>query len=65
MQESGVVVVDKWRHFVALLMVARINGPERNGNAAEEEIKLCETLYGKQMIFQCRRGLHRGRMSDR
>lgn len=64
MQESGVVVVDKWRHFVTL-MVARINGPERNGNAAEEEIRLYETLCGRQMIFQCRRGLHRGRMSDR
>jgi hypothetical protein len=33
-QESGVVVVDKWRHFVALLLVCRMNGPDRDGNGA-------------------------------
>lgn len=65
MQESGVVVVDRWRHFMALSMVARINGSEHNRNAAEENIRLYETPYGKQMIFQCRRGLHRGRVSNR
>ena len=30
MQESGVVVIDKWRHMVALLLVCRLNGPERD-----------------------------------
>lgn len=29
MQESGVVVVDKWRHLMALLLVCTLNGPER------------------------------------
>ena len=33
-QESGVIVVDKWVHFVALLLVCRMNGPDRNGNGA-------------------------------
>lgn len=34
-QESGVVVVDKWKHFVALLLVCRMNGPDRDGNKAD------------------------------
>ena len=32
MQESGVIVVDKWQHFMALLFVTRMNGPDRDGN---------------------------------
>lgn len=28
-QESGLMYVDKWRHFVALLLTTRLNGPER------------------------------------
>lgn len=28
-QESGAIVVDKWRHFVSMLLVARMNGPDR------------------------------------
>ncbi|KAI2692415.1 CAZyme family GT71 [Penicillium roqueforti] len=35
MQESGVVVVDKWMHFVALLLVCRMNGPDRDGNGGD------------------------------
>jgi alpha 1,3-mannosyltransferase len=34
MQESGVVVVDKWKHFVTLLLVCRLNGPDRDGKQA-------------------------------
>jgi alpha 1,3-mannosyltransferase len=34
MQESGVVVVDKWMHFVTLLLVCRLNGPDRDGKQA-------------------------------
>lgn len=48
MQESGVVVVDKWKHFVALLMVTRMNGPDRDGNAEEGRIGVYDMVYGKR-----------------
>lgn len=32
MQDSGVIVVDKWQHFMAILFVTRMNGPDRDGN---------------------------------
>lgn len=47
MQESGVVVVDKWRHFVAMLMVTRMNGPDRDGNEQEHRIGVYDMLYGE------------------
>jgi alpha 1,3-mannosyltransferase len=47
MQESGVVIVDKWRHFVALLLVTRMNGPDRNGNEDEGRIGIYDMVYGK------------------
>lgn len=47
MQESGVIVVDKWKHFVALLMVTRLNGPDRNGNKAEGKVGVYDMVYGK------------------
>lgn len=46
MQESGVVVVDKWRHFISLLMVTRMNGPDRDGNEAEDKIGVYDMVYG-------------------
>jgi alpha 1,3-mannosyltransferase len=33
-QESGVVVVDKWRHFLSVFLTARINGPDRRDTDA-------------------------------
>ncbi|KAJ6089238.1 hypothetical protein N7467_004454 [Penicillium canescens] len=51
MQESGVVVVDKWRHFVALLMVARMNGPDRDGNKAEGKVGIYDMVYGDKETF--------------
>jgi hypothetical protein len=47
MQESGVVVVDKWKHLVALLMVCRMNGPDRDGNKMEGKIGVYDMVYGK------------------
>lgn len=47
-QESGVVVVDKWRHFMAMLMVTRMNGPDRDGNSGEGRIGVYDLMYGKQ-----------------
>jgi hypothetical protein len=51
MQESGVVVVDKWRHFIALLLVTRMNGPDRDGNKAEKIVGVYELVYGKSNTF--------------
>jgi hypothetical protein len=46
MQESGVVVVDKWRHFVALLLVSRMNGPDRDGDKKEGTVGIYDMVYG-------------------
>jgi hypothetical protein len=46
MQESGVVVVDKWRHFIALLFVTRMNGPDRDGNKEEGRVGVYDMVYG-------------------
>lgn len=50
MQESGVVVVDKWRHFVALLLVTRMNGPDRDGNKDEGRVGVYDMVYGKLIL---------------
>lgn len=47
MQESGVVVVDKWKHFVALLLVTRLNGPDRDGNQSTGKVGVYDMVYGK------------------
>lgn len=47
MQESGVIVVDKWRHFVALLLVTRMNGPDRDGNKDEGRVGVYDMVYGR------------------
>jgi len=47
MQESGVVVVDKWRHFIALLLVTRMNGPDRDGNKENGVVGVYDMVYGK------------------
>ncbi|KAL2847532.1 mannosyltransferase putative-domain-containing protein [Aspergillus pseudoustus] len=51
MQESGVVVVDKWRHFIPLLLVTRMNGPDRDGNKAEKIVGVYELVYGDKETF--------------
>ena len=51
MQESGVVVVDKWRHFMALLLVTRMNGPDRDGNKDEGRIGVYDMVYGRLIHF--------------
>jgi Mannosyltransferase putative len=47
MQESGVMVIDKWKHFVALLFVTRMNGPDRDGNEAQGKIGVYDMVYGE------------------
>ncbi|RMZ90296.1 hypothetical protein DV736_g2474, partial [Chaetothyriales sp. CBS 134916] len=51
MQESGVVVVDKWRHFLALLLITRMNGPDRDGNKDEGRIGVYDMVYGDKETF--------------
>lgn len=48
-QESGVIVVDKWRHFMALLLVTRMNGPDRDGNKDEGRVGVYDMVYGESM----------------
>lgn len=50
MQDSGVVVVDKWQHFVALLLTTRLNGPDRDGNQAGKK-GVYEMVYGDKETF--------------
>ncbi|ETI20826.1 hypothetical protein G647_07168 [Cladophialophora carrionii CBS 160.54] len=51
MQESGVIVVDKWRHFIALLFVTRMNGPDRDGNKDEGRVGVYDMVYGDKETF--------------
>lgn len=46
MQESGVIVMDKFRHFLALLVVSRMNGPDRDGNSDKGVKGVYEMVYG-------------------
>ncbi|KXT11664.1 hypothetical protein AC579_7027 [Pseudocercospora musae] len=50
MQDSGVIVVDKWQHFVALLLTTRLNGPDRDGNQAGKK-GVYEMVYGDKETF--------------
>ncbi|CAJ2504766.1 Uu.00g121600.m01.CDS01 [Anthostomella pinea] len=49
MQESGVVVVDKWKHFVALLLICRFNGSDRDTRDGKEGVY--EMMYGDKETF--------------
>ncbi|KAF3921868.1 hypothetical protein AA313_de0209392 [Arthrobotrys entomopaga] len=51
MQESGVVVVDKWRHFVSMLMVTRMNGPDRDGDRSKGVRGVYDMVYGDKETF--------------
>lgn len=46
-QESGVLVVDTYRHFIAMLFVLRMNGPDRDGDPARGRIGVYDMVYGK------------------
>ncbi|GAB7343860.1 hypothetical protein MBLNU457_1826t1 [Dothideomycetes sp. NU457] len=51
MQEAGVVVVDKYIHFVSLLLVTRMNGPDRDGNKDKEITGTYDLVYGDKETF--------------
>lgn len=46
-QESGVLVVDTYRHFMAMLLVTRMNGPDRDGNRDDHKVGVYDMVYGK------------------
>lgn len=50
-QESGVVVVDKWRHFVSLMLITRFNGPDRDGNKERGITGVYDMMYGDKETF--------------
>jgi hypothetical protein len=54
MQESGVVVVDKWRHFIALLLVTRMNGPDRDGDKLKHKTGVYDMVYGTSCLSAVR-----------
>lgn len=48
-QESGVVVVDTFKHFIPLLVVSRMNGPDRDGNSDKGITGVYDMLFGKKL----------------
>lgn len=50
-QDSGLLVIDKWRHFVSLLLTARLNGIDRDGNAAYGTRGVYDMVYGDKETF--------------
>lgn len=51
MQESGVIVVDKSRHFIPLLLSTRLNGPDRDGDEEKGKKGVYEMMYGDKETF--------------
>lgn len=51
MQDSGVVLVDKWKHFVPMLLTTRLNGPDRDGNADQGKRGVYDMVYGDKETF--------------
>ncbi|KAJ5625544.1 hypothetical protein N7510_001853 [Penicillium lagena] len=51
MQESGVLVIDTYRHFVPLLLVTRMNGPDRDGDSARGVRGVYDMLFGDKETF--------------
>lgn len=51
MQDSGVLLIDKWQHFVPLLLATRLNGPDRDGNPATGKKGVYEMVYGDKETF--------------
>ncbi|KAI5205030.1 hypothetical protein E4T39_03155 [Aureobasidium subglaciale] len=50
-QDSGCLVVDKWRHLVAMLTVARMNGPDRDDNPKTGAKGVYSLFYGDKETF--------------
>ncbi|KAI0204474.1 glycosyltransferase family 71 protein [Astrocystis sublimbata] len=48
-QESGVVVVDKWKHFVSMLLICRFNGSDRDQR--DDKVGVYEMMHGDKETF--------------
>ncbi|TIA33664.1 putative alpha-1,3-mannosyltransferase [Aureobasidium pullulans] len=51
MQDSGIVVIDKWVHFVPVLLATRLNGIDRDGNSDTGKKGVYEMVYGDKETF--------------
>ena len=49
--ESGVMVVDKWKHFMSLMLVTRFNGPDRDGKKEKGIVGVYDMMYGDKETF--------------
>lgn len=52
MQDSGVVVIDKWKHFLPLLLATRLNGPDRDGNEETGKRGVYDMVYGTAVYYE-------------
>ncbi|OQO17093.1 hypothetical protein B0A51_14795 [Rachicladosporium sp. CCFEE 5018] len=50
-QESGVVLVDKRKHFVPLLLCARLNGQDRDSDSDKGKQGVYDMVYGDKETF--------------
>ncbi|KAI3330152.1 glycosyltransferase family 71 protein [Ustulina deusta] len=48
-QESGVMVVDKWKHFVSMLLICRFNGSDRDPRPGK--MGVYEMMHGDKETF--------------
>lgn len=48
-QESGVVVVDKWKHFISMLLICRFNGSDRDQR--DGKMGVYEMMHGDKETF--------------
>lgn len=46
-QESGVMLVDTYRHFMAMLAVTRMNGPDSHGDRERGKVGVYDMVYGQ------------------
>ncbi|KAJ5388687.1 putative alpha-1-3-mannosyltransferase [Penicillium cosmopolitanum] len=51
MQESGVLVLDTYKHFLSLLLVTRMNGPDRDGDEKKGIRGVYDMLFGDKETF--------------
>lgn len=51
MQDSGVVLVDKWRHFIPMLVTTRLNGPDRDASPSNGNRGVYDMVYGDKETF--------------
>lgn len=49
--ESGVMIVDKWKHFMSLMLVTRFNGPDRDGKKETGVVGVYDMMYGDKETF--------------